>query len=307
MLEPGETWLVPPRFIDKKQYILAPTVKWGVKPGSYSFRTELFGPLLSVACIEDLQEGIELVNGLDYGLTSGLQSLDETEQKIWKNSLMAGNLYINRGITGAIVNRQPFGGMKLSAFGGGVKAGGPNYCSCFVKIADKPDSKTDYRQSYTKAFQEEFSKPRDINNLYGEQNLFRYLPLKSMVLRLFPDDRNETAEMIVYAARLCGTPLTISYDPSDDRTEALADTGCRLRKETMDSFISSISEYERIRTCSPEIPVKIYEAAVQTDKYIATAPPVKDGRVELIHYIKEQSIAFEYHRYGSISEVPACE
>lgn len=307
VLEPGETWLVPPRFIDKKQYILAPTVKWGVKPGSYSFRTELFGPLLSVACIEDLQEGIELVNGLDYGLTSGLQSLDETEQKIWKNSLMAGNLYINRGITGAIVNRQPFGGMKLSAFGGGVKAGGPNYCSCFVKIADKPDSKTDYRQSYTKAFQEEFSKPRDINDLYGEQNLFRYLPLKSMVLRLFPDDRNETAEMIVYAARLCGTPLTISYDPSDDRTEALADTGCRLRKETMDSFISSISEYERIRTCSPEIPVKIYEAAVQTDKYIATAPPVKDGRVELIHYIKEQSIAFEYHRYGSISEVPACE
>ncbi|WP_294684560.1 bifunctional proline dehydrogenase/L-glutamate gamma-semialdehyde dehydrogenase [uncultured Bacteroides sp.] len=307
VLEPGETWLVPPRFIDKKQYILAPTVKWGVKPGSYSFRTELFGPLLSVACIEDLQEGIDLVNGLDYGLTSGLQSLDETEQKIWKNSLMAGNLYINRGITGAIVNRQPFGGMKLSAFGGGVKAGGPNYCSCFVKIADKPDSKTDYRQSYTKAFQEEFSKPRDINNLYGEQNLFRYLPLKSMVLRLFPDDRNETAEMIVYAARLCGTPLTISYDPSDDRTEALADTGCRLRKEAMDSFISSISEYERIRTCSPEIPVKIYEAAVQTDKYIATAPPVKDGRVELIHYIKEQSIAFEYHRYGSISEVPACE
>lgn len=307
VLEPGETWLVPPRFIDKKQYILAPTVKWGVKPGSYSFRTELFGPLLSVACIEDLQEGIDLVNGLDYGLTSGLQSLDETEQKIWKNSLMAGNLYINRGITGAIVNRQPFGGMKLSAFGGGVKAGGPNYCSCFVKIADKPDSKTDYRQSYTKAFQEEFSKPRDINDLYGEQNLFRYLPLKSMVLRLFPDDRNETAEMIVYAARLCGTPLTISYDPSDDRTEALADTGCRLRKEAMDSFISSISEYERIRTCSPEIPVKIYEAAVQTDKYIATAPPVKDGRVELIHYIKEQSIAFEYHRYGSISEVPACE
>ena len=307
VLEPGETWLVPPRFIDKKQYILAPTVKWGVKPGSYSFRTELFGPLLSVACIEDLQEGIDLVNGLDYGLTSGLQSLDETEQKIWKNLLMAGNLYINRGITGAIVNRQPFGGMKLSAFGGGVKAGGPNYCSCFVKITDKSDSKTDYRQSYTKAFQEEFSKPRDINNLYGEQNLFRYLPLKSMVLRLFPDDRNETAEMIVYAARLCGTPLTISYDPSDDRTEALADTGCRLRKETMDSFISSISEYERIRTCSPEIPVKIYEAAVQTDKYIATAPPVKDGRVELIHYIKEQSIAFEYHRYGSISEVPACE
>ena len=55
------------------------------------------------------------LNSLDYGLTSGLQSLDEGEQKLWKDSIMAGNLYINRGITGAIVNRQPFGGMKLSA------------------------------------------------------------------------------------------------------------------------------------------------------------------------------------------------
>ncbi len=141
-LEPGESWLVPPRFIDKKKYILAPTVKWGVKPGNYSFRTELFGPLLSVACIENLQEGIDLVNSLDYGLTSGLQSLDETEQKLWKNSIMAGNLYINRGITGAIVNRQPFGGMKLSAFGGGVKAGVPNYCACIVKKTAKPGSFT---------------------------------------------------------------------------------------------------------------------------------------------------------------------
>lgn len=83
-LEPGESWLVPPRFIDEKEYMLAPTVKWGVKPENFSFRTELFGPLLSVACIENLEEGIKLVNSLDYGLTSGLQSLDEEEQKLWK-------------------------------------------------------------------------------------------------------------------------------------------------------------------------------------------------------------------------------
>ena len=51
----------------------------------------------------------------------------------------------------------------------------------------------------------------------------------------------------------------------------------------------------------------MYERAAATDKYIATAAPVKDGRVELIHYIKEQSISFEYHRYGSISEVPPVE
>lgn len=306
-LEPGESWLVPPRFLDKKEYILAPTVKWGVKPGSYSFRTELFGPMLSVACIENLEEGIKLVNSLDYGLTSGLQSLDETEQKKWKDSIQAGNLYINRGITGAIVNRQPFGGMKLSAFGGGVKAGGPNYCACFLKITDKPGSTTDYQKSYAEAYEKEFAHTRDINNLYGEQNAFRYLPLKNMVLRLFPGDSNEQIRMIALAAKTCHTPLVISCDPTDDRAEILASADCRIKKESFDEFLATMKDYERIRTCSADIPMKMYEQAARFDKYIATAPPVKDGRVELIHYIKEQSISFEYHRYGSISEVPPVE
>lgn len=306
-LEPGESWLVPPLFLDEKKYILAPAIKWGVKPRSFSFRTELFGPMLSVACIENLQDGINLVNGLDYGLTSGLQSLDENEQKLWKNSLMAGNLYINRGITGAIVNRQPFGGMKLSAFGGGIKAGGPNYCTCFVNIADKPESQTDYRQSYAEAYLKEFSKPRDVNHLYGEQNLFRYLPLQSMVLRLFPGDKNEDVMMIALAAKTCKTPLTISFDPSDSRKPMLAATGCILKQESLGDFLKSLSTYERIRTCSAEIPMELYQKAAQENKYIATAPPVKDGRVELIHYIKEQSITFEYHRYGSILEKPISE
>lgn len=306
-LEEGESWLVPPRFLDKNKYLLAPTVKWGVRPGSYSFRTELFGPMLSVVCIENLQEGIDLVNSLDYGLTSGLQSLDEAEQQLWKNSVMAGNLYINRGITGAIVNRQPFGGMKLSAFGGGVKAGGPNYCSCFVRIADRPGSRTDYVQSYAQAFEQEFAHARDINNLYGEQNVFRYLPLKNMVLRLFPGDSDEHARMVALAARTCGTPLAISFDPADDRTAALASTGCTLKKETLPEFLKSMKDYERVRTCKADIPMEMYEEAARIDKYIAAAAPVKNGRVELIHYIKEQSISFEYHRYGSILEVPSVE
>lgn len=306
-LEKGESWLVPPRFLDKNKYILAPTVKWGVRPGNYSFRTELFGPMLSVVCIENLRQGIDLVNSLDYGLTSGLQSLDESEQKLWKDTIMAGNLYINRGITGAIVNRQPFGGMKLSAFGGGVKAGGPNYCACLLKITDKPGSATDYKQSYQKAYEREFAHARDINNLYGEQNVFRYLPLKNMVLRLFPGDSNEDALMIACAARTCHTSLTISFEPNDDRTAVLTSTGCPLKKESMRDFLKSMKDYERIRTCGADIPMEMYEEAARIDKYIATAKPVKDGRVELIHYIKEQSISFEYHRYGSILEVPPVE
>ena len=66
-------------------------------------------------------------------------------------------------------------------------------------------------------------------------------------------------------------------------------------------------EYERIRTCRADLPADMYAAAAAADRYIATSAPLKDGRVELINYIKEQSISFEYHRYGSISEVPADE
>ena len=265
--------------------------------------------MLSVCPFDTLQEAIDLVNGLDYGLTSGIQSLDEAERDLWKNSIMAGNLYINRGITGAIVNRQPFGGMKLSAFGGGIKAGGPNYCAQFTYITDKKGSKTDYRKSYAEAWEKEFRHARDWNKCHGEQNVFRYLPVKGgMCLRLFKDDSNEQAQMIALAAKTAGTPLTISFDPSDDRSAALGSTGAQLKKQSLADFLLEMPNYERIRTCSADLPREMYERAAECDKYIATAAPVKDGRVELIHYIKEQSISFEYHRYGSgQDQAPAVE
>ena len=81
-LEPGERWLIAPEFVDEKHYILRPTVKVDVKPGSFTFRTELFAPLLAVAPYDTLEQAVALVNGLDYGLTSGLQSLDETRHRL---------------------------------------------------------------------------------------------------------------------------------------------------------------------------------------------------------------------------------
>ncbi len=76
---------------------------------------------------DTLEEAIALQNAIDYGLTAGLHSLDADEIALWLDHVQAGNLYVNRGITGAIVRRQPFGGWKKSAVGAGTKAGGPNY------------------------------------------------------------------------------------------------------------------------------------------------------------------------------------
>ena len=305
-LEPGEKWLIAPEFVDEKKFILKPTVKYDVKPSSFTFRTELFAPLLAVTPYDTLDEAIDLVNGLDYGLTSGIQTLDEQEQKYWKDHIQAGNLYINRGITGAIVNRQPFGGMKLSAFGPGLKAGGPNYCGQFMYITDKPGSTTDYKTSYAEWYEKEFRHARNIQpQIRGEQNVFRYLPLKGgMVMRLFGDEDLDQIEMVQLAAQTVGTPLTISVDPANPIAEKL--TG-KLKKESLGDFCNHIKNYERVRTISKNVPDAVFEAAAQCDKYIAQSLPVKNGRIELALYIKEQSIANEYHRYGSQIEIPAVE
>ena len=305
-LEKGEKWLIAPEFVDKKGYILRPTIKIGVKPDSFTFRTELFAPLLAVTPFDTLEEAVEMVNSLDYGLTSGLQSLDEQEQRYWKNHIQAGNLYINRGITGAIVNRQPFGGMKLSAFGPGLKAGGPNYCTQFMDITDKEESSTDYTQSYYDWYEKEFRHARNIQpKIRGEQNVFRYLPLSDgMVMRLFDDETLEQIQMVQLAAKTVGTPLTISLDESNPLATKLDGN---IRKENLASFCEHIKDFERIRTISAQVPDIVFEAAANHNRHIVQALPVKDGRIELVNYIKEQSIANEYHRYGSQIEVPEVE
>ena len=303
-LEPGERWLIAPEFVDEKKYIMKPTIKVDVKPDSFTFRTELFAPLLAVAPYDTLEEAVNLVNGLDYGLTSGLQSLDEQEQRYWKNHIQAGNLYINRGITGAVVNRQPFGGMKLSAFGPGLKAGGPNYCAQFMTITDRPGTTTDYKKSYADWYEREFRHARNIQpKIRGEQNVFRYLPLSNMVLRLFGDETLEQVQMVQLAAKTVGTPLTISADADNPLVGQLQG----VKTEGLTAFCNSMKQFERVRTISKNIPDEVFQAAAFCDKYIAQAVPVRNGRIELAHYIKEQSISNEYHRYGSQIEVPKVE
>ena len=307
-LEPGESWLVAPRWVDEKHYILAPTIKLGVRPENYSFRTELFGPMLSICPVRDLHHAVELVNSLPYGLTSGLQSLDEKEHKYWRDNVQAGNLYINRGITGAIVNRQPFGGMKLSAFGPGLKAGGPNYVAQFMEVTDRPGAVKDWRKSYNEAWKAEFTVPRDWNHCIGEQNLFRYRPIGSMGFRVMEGDKPADVEKVLYAAKLAGVKLTVSIDATnaalEDVKKLCADLGTTLKVQTVDQFVADIPQYERLRTISPNVPDSIWKAAAEADRFVASLPPMNEGRLEMINYIKEQVITYEYHRYGSMPVVP---
>ena len=124
-LEPGESWLVEPRRLDDTGRLWSPGLKDGVAPGSFFHLTECFGPVLGIMRARTLEEAVALQNATAFGLTGGLHSLDEEEIAYWLDHVEVGNAYVNRHITGAIVQRQPFGGWKDSAVGPGAKAGGP--------------------------------------------------------------------------------------------------------------------------------------------------------------------------------------
>ena len=136
----GENWAVEPRKLDDTGRLWSPGVRYGVRRGSYFHLTEFFGPVLGVMTADTLEEAIAIQNQIEYGLTSGLHSLDPAELGIWLDTVQAGNLYVNRGITGAIVQRQPFGGWKKSAVGAGTKAGGPNYLAGLGDWVSKPST-----------------------------------------------------------------------------------------------------------------------------------------------------------------------
>ncbi len=113
-----------------KGYFIPPTIFTDVKPSMRIAREEIFGPVLSVIKVRDLDEAIEVANGTDYALTGGFFSRSPANIERIKAQLEAGNIYINRSCTGAVVGRHPFGGFKMS--GGGTKAGGPDYLLQFV-------------------------------------------------------------------------------------------------------------------------------------------------------------------------------
>ncbi len=112
-------------------YFVPPTIVVDVKPNDEIAQTELFGPVLSVIKVKDIDEAIAVANNTEYGLTGGLFSRSPGNIEQVKNRLEVGNLYINRSITGAIVDRHPFGGFKMS--GVGSKTGGPDYLKQFLE------------------------------------------------------------------------------------------------------------------------------------------------------------------------------
>ncbi len=112
-------------------YFVPPTIFGDVDPDSALAQEEIFGPVLALIRAKDLDQAIKIANNSPYALTGGLFSRSPANIEKVRNEFEVGNLYINRGITGALVERHPFGGFKLSGIGS--KAGGPDYLKQFME------------------------------------------------------------------------------------------------------------------------------------------------------------------------------
>ncbi|EOZ3531675.1 proline dehydrogenase family protein [Campylobacter upsaliensis] len=335
-LEAGEEWALKPTFINDNAHLMTPGIKYGVKKGAFTHMNELFAPLLSVMRAKDLKEAIELVNATGYGLTAGFESLDEREWEYFHTHIEAGNIYINKPTTGAIVLRQPFGGVKKSAIGFGRKVGIYNYITQFMDIEAKADTNlldsplanaleklskasdesiqatlanaTLMAKSYAYHYKHEFSVARDYVNIRGEDNLFSYTRIKNLAFRVCEQDSLQDILGVIIGCHTLGLSPLVSYDSTQSsiikelkKICKAVDLGADFVEENEEQFIAKISKFERIRYhAKADKNSPLYQAAAKEAKIIIRDKPLLNGRFELLFYHNEKALSVSYHRYGNL-------
>jgi len=331
-LQPGEAWLREPRRLDEKGMLWSPGVKT-VRAGGEFHRVEYFGPVLGILEARDLDEAIALQNAVDYGLTAGLHSLDPDEIATWVDRVEAGNLYVNRGTTGAIVRRQPFGGWKRSVVGPTTKAGGPSYLfglgsfsparaaepagerlsPAIARVvaafgADPDDLAMLHRAaaSDARAWRDEFGVSRDVSQLTAERNAFRYRPLPVTIHAAEGATPAQVARVVV-AGLAAGAPLVLSTaaEPSAEQRAALGEAGVAVRVEDERGWIASLPALRdaRVRLVGASGSDLLVAVGGRPDLTVYDGAPTEAGRVELLPFLREQAISITAHRFGTPSGV----
>jgi RHH-type proline utilization regulon transcriptional repressor/proline dehydrogenase/delta 1-pyrroline-5-carboxylate dehydrogenase len=211
-------------------------------------------------------------------LTAGLHALDPSEIASWRERVQAGNLYVNRGITGAIVRRQPFGGWKHSVVGAGAKAGGPNYVASlgwWDRVDASAVSLDDYRSGCVGAW-ESMRRPVDFTGLVAESNAFRYVPLQSVLLCAGPDVEDAEVALALAAASVCGVSVHVAGD------------------------VGSLEGIDKVRMLgSVDDPLR--QAAFESGAWVDDIPVAADPRREMLRWVREQAVSETRHRHGNVT------
>jgi RHH-type proline utilization regulon transcriptional repressor/proline dehydrogenase/delta 1-pyrroline-5-carboxylate dehydrogenase len=328
-LAPGESWLVEPRQKDVDGRLWTPGVREGVQRGSVVHLTEFFGPVLGVMTAATLADAIAMQNEVDYGLTAGLHSLDPAEVGVWLSQVQAGNLYVNRGTTGAIVQRQPFGGWKKSSVGPGTKAGGPNYliglggwsparssststlgCRADQLLAaghecrlpaDELDSLERALRSDAAAWEEEFALTKDVSQLAIERNLFRYVPSAAEIR--YSSGSLAALVRVVAAAVQAGATARVSSAITlpAPLAEVFDGIGLAWSVEDDETWMRGLSAYRdrRVRLIGGDPQAFARATQGRPDLALYAEPVTEAGRIEMLAFLKEQAITVTAHRFGT--------
>ncbi|PYN10630.1 MAG: proline dehydrogenase, partial [Candidatus Rokuibacteriota bacterium] len=329
VLDEGEEWLLEPRPALDNPQLWSPGIKLGVRPGSFFHRTECFGPVLGLMRADNLDHAIELVNAQPFGLTSGIQTLDDREIERWVAGIDAGNLYVNRPITGAIVGRQPFGGWKASSVGPGAKAGGPNYVLQLARWRQVSPGRPPGSSSAEREAEE------GVLGVIEEMHAARVVEGARVVLEALGETtvgrrgsrrassrvlRHEVVSLLAardVVARRGETLHALTEHPHHEEG-VVADVppepqpwswltecgGVQVVVETEAGLVERVAhpgDAERLRVWEP-ISTAARAAANGTGVTIIDAPVLANGRLELRWYVREQAVSRVLHRYGSLVE-----
>ena len=289
----NKDWLLKPKL--KGNQLLTPGIKWGINQEDFEYQNELFGPILCVMQADNLKEAIKLVNGTPYGLTSGLESLSKKEVDDWKNRVIAGNLYVNRSTTGAIVQRQPFGGVKASSFGFGMKAGGPNYIRQFINLKTKKSSLLKIENNFKTVYKEHFSRETDCSKIRGQHNIFRYIKANKIIILTDDKTKKEDLEIVLLSCKITKVPYEIV---STDKNNTLGHQ--IINRDKLISLLNTIDLKTRFRSLIQRLPEEFLRECYKKNISIYNRPPCTNGRFELLNYYREQSLSINFHRYGNL-------
>ncbi len=270
-------------------------MKLGVRPGSWSHQHEWFGPVLGVMVAPDLATALDWQNRTDFGLTAGLQSLDESECERWMDTVLAGNLYINRGITGAVVQRQPFGGWRRSSVGPTAKAGGDHYVAALRRWAPLTDSGRLIASSRD-WWDHTGSRALDHSGLRVEGNYHRYRRhLRPIAVRIDASVNELHAAYFAFLRDEMGVAIQLSSSSATAHfDEAVI--------ETTTALVARAGSFGRVRWLSGETAptVALLEQGLSVDR----RPLAQRGDVETPRWLLEQSVTITHHRYGNVNGGP---
>lgn len=322
-LDAGQRWLLQPRLIDPATNLWTAGIIDGVQPGSWFHRTECFGPVLGLMAARDLDAAISMQNAVAYGLTGGIHTLDPAHAQRWLARVEVGNAYVNRAITGAVVRRQPFGGWKRSVIGPGAKAGGPNYVAqlgrwrairdpergdevspqvaAFVRAVATDLTRAEREsleraaRSDARAWRTELAAVHDPSGLFCEHNEFRYQSLPTIVVRVAAGAKPVDVARVLAAALLVDAPLYVSV--ARDYVGPLGRVAYRY--ENADDFVAWTQRVvpDRVRLLGDEAALR---TGLPSTTFLDERVPIGDGRIELLRYLREQTVSRTAHRFGNL-------